>query len=70
MQVNRAGMATGLLNVALRYMHAPCEVLSLSDLEANARHGFHPLLRRPEPGPPRRAFRPASARDRKARECD
>lgn len=37
MQGNRAGMATGLLNVALRYMHAPCEVLSLSDLEATAR---------------------------------
>lgn len=37
MQINRAGMATGLLNVPLRYMHTPCEVLSLSDLEATAR---------------------------------
>ncbi len=33
MQLNRAGMATGLVSVALRYMHTPCEVLSLADLE-------------------------------------
>jgi tetrahedral aminopeptidase len=33
MQLNRAGMATGLVSVALRYMHTPCEVLSLEDLE-------------------------------------
>jgi endoglucanase len=37
MQVNRGGMATALLNVPLRYMHTPCEVLSLKDLEATAR---------------------------------
>ena len=37
MQINRAGMATGLLNVPLRYMHTPCEVLCLSDLESTAR---------------------------------
>ena len=30
-------ISTGLLNVPLRYMHTPCEVLSLSDLEATAR---------------------------------
>jgi endoglucanase len=35
MQISRAGMATGLVSVALRYMHTPCEVLSLEDL-ANA----------------------------------
>jgi tetrahedral aminopeptidase len=33
MQLNRAGMATGLVSVPLRYMHTPCEVLSLADLE-------------------------------------
>jgi endoglucanase len=37
MQVNRGGMATALLNVPLRYMHTPCEVLSLKDLEDTAR---------------------------------
>jgi endoglucanase len=37
MQVNRGGMATALLNVPLRYMHTPCEVLSLKDLEDAAR---------------------------------
>lgn len=37
MQINRAGMATGLVGIALRYMHTPCEVLSLSDLENAAR---------------------------------
>jgi putative aminopeptidase FrvX len=33
MQLSRAGMATGLLGVALRYMHTPCELLSLRDVE-------------------------------------
>ena len=37
MQVNRGGMATALLNVPLRYMHTPCEVLSLKDLEDTTR---------------------------------
>jgi putative aminopeptidase FrvX len=37
MQVNNGGMATGLVGVPLRYMHTPCEVLSLSDLERCAR---------------------------------
>jgi endoglucanase len=37
MQLNKGGMATGLLGVALRYMHTPCEVLSLKDVEACAR---------------------------------
>jgi len=30
-------MATGLLEVPLRYMHTPCEVLSLRDVEDTAR---------------------------------
>lgn len=33
MQLNRGGMAVGILGVALRYMHTPCEVLSLTDVE-------------------------------------
>jgi endoglucanase len=33
MQLSRAGMATGLVSVPLRYMHSPVEVLSLADLE-------------------------------------
>ena len=36
MQTIAAGMATGLVGVPLRYMHTPCEVLSLKDLEATA----------------------------------
>lgn len=34
MQVQRGGRATGLVSVALRYMHTPTEVIKLSDLEA------------------------------------
>ncbi len=37
MQLNRAGMATGLLGVPLRYMHTPVELLSLTDVEDCAR---------------------------------
>lgn len=37
LQLNRAGMATGLLGVPLRYMHTPGEVLSLTDVENCAR---------------------------------
>ena len=37
MQLSKAGMATGLVSVPLRYMHTPCEVLSLVDLENAAR---------------------------------
>ncbi len=37
MQLNQAGMATGLVSVAVRYMHTPCEVLHLGDLENAAR---------------------------------
>lgn len=33
MQINRAGMAVGILGVALRYMHTPCELLSITDVE-------------------------------------
>jgi tetrahedral aminopeptidase len=37
MQVSRAGMATGLISVPLRYMHTPCEVMDLNDIENSAK---------------------------------
>jgi putative aminopeptidase FrvX len=37
MQINGPGMATGLVGIPLRYMHTPCEVLSLKDVENCAR---------------------------------
>lgn len=36
-QISRGGKATGLISVALRYMHTPTEVISLSDLEATVK---------------------------------
>lgn len=47
MQISQSGMATGLVSVALRYMHTPCELLSLTDLENAARlcAGFIQRLR-------------------------
>ncbi|MCW5937244.1 MAG: M20/M25/M40 family metallo-hydrolase [Fimbriimonadaceae bacterium] len=37
MQVTRAGMATGVVGVPIRYMHTPSELLSLQDVEDCAR---------------------------------
>ena len=37
MQINRGGMATGLVGVPIRYMHTPSETLSLKDVEDCAR---------------------------------
>ena len=34
MQVERGGIATGLVSLPLRYMHTPTEVVSLSDIDA------------------------------------
>jgi len=36
-QLNRAGVATALMSVPLRYMHTPVEILSLKDLEATVK---------------------------------
>jgi len=36
-QINRAGVAAGLVSVPNRYMHTPVEVISLSDLEGAAK---------------------------------
>jgi tetrahedral aminopeptidase len=33
-QVSRSGVAAGLVSVPCRYMHSPCEVISLKDLDA------------------------------------
>ena len=33
LQLNRAGVVTGLIGIPLRYMHSPCEVICLKDLE-------------------------------------
>lgn len=37
MQLNQAGMAVGIMGVALRYMHTPQELLSITDVEDCAR---------------------------------
>jgi endoglucanase len=36
MQISMAGVCTGLVEVPLRYMHTPCEIISLSDADACA----------------------------------
>jgi len=36
MQINRAGMATGLVSVPNRYMHSPVEMISLDDIDKAA----------------------------------
>jgi len=35
-QVNRAGVATGLVSIPNRYMHSPVEMISLDDLDKAA----------------------------------
>jgi len=37
LQLNRAGVVAGLISVPLRYMHSPCETISLKDLEDSAK---------------------------------
>lgn len=36
MQINRAGMATGLVSIPNRYMHSPVELISLDDIDQAA----------------------------------
>jgi putative aminopeptidase FrvX len=36
MQISRAGMVTGIVGVPLRYMHTPCEIISLHDADGAA----------------------------------
>ncbi|WP_372808067.1 M42 family metallopeptidase [Pontiella sp.] len=35
-QLNRAGVTSALVSIPLRYMHSPCELISLTDLELSA----------------------------------
>jgi endoglucanase len=37
MQTTRSGIATGLVSIPLRYMHTPCEMLALKDVEDAAK---------------------------------
>ncbi len=37
LQLNRAGVTTALVSIPLRYMHSPCELISLTDLEEAAK---------------------------------
>ncbi|MEA2067811.1 MAG: M20/M25/M40 family metallo-hydrolase, partial [Verrucomicrobiota bacterium] len=37
LQLNRAGVAAALVSIPLRYMHSPCELVSLNDLELCAK---------------------------------
>lgn len=46
---SRAGIATGLVSIATRYIHTPTEVVSLEDVEASARL-VAAFARRLEPG--------------------
>ena len=36
-QLSKGGVATGLVSVPLRYMHTPCEVMNLQDIENAAK---------------------------------
>jgi len=44
-QLCRAGVATGLISVPNRYMHSPCEIVHLGDLENIARLIAHTVVR-------------------------
>ena len=48
-QLSRGGKAAALVNVPLRYMHTPTEVLSLKDLESTVKL-LAAFVRRLEPG--------------------
>lgn len=37
MQLSRSGVATALISIPCRYMHSPCELVSLNDIEHGAR---------------------------------
>ena len=45
MQISRAGMVTGLVGIPNRYMHTPCEVVHLDDLDNCARLLAHTIER-------------------------
>jgi endoglucanase len=37
LHVSRGGVPTGLVSIPLRYMHSPCELASLDDVESAIR---------------------------------
>jgi len=45
LQISRAGTATALVSIPNRYMHSPCEIVSLGDLEACAELIAHTVAR-------------------------
>ncbi|MBI1729998.1 M42 family metallopeptidase [Candidatus Acetothermia bacterium] len=45
MQLARAGVATGLIGVPNRYMHSPCEIVHMDDLENSAKIIAHAVRR-------------------------
>lgn len=49
MQVSRAGVATAVVSVPLRYMHTPVELICLADIDATAKL-LAAFIRRLEPG--------------------
>lgn len=44
-QLTRAGVATGLISIPNRYMHSPCELVNLDDVENVARLIAHAVAR-------------------------
>lgn len=44
-QITRAGVATALISIPNRYMHSPCEIVSLSDLQNAAKLIAHAVAR-------------------------
>ena len=49
MYLSRAGVATGLVSIPLRYMHTPTEIVDLADVEKCAQL-LAAFARRLEPG--------------------
>jgi endoglucanase len=43
-QLTRAGVATGLISIPNRYMHSPCEIVHLGDLESIAKLIAHTVV--------------------------